>query len=98
MSDTKKNPAVKKLADALKSNKPWDYTHSDLLDIPIVINSFERIETGYGDALLAQCTVNDKQATVLIGAVFLHQALLEVEESLPVSTTIVKTGKFYKFT
>lgn len=96
---TDKTPSNKtpNINEMMERNKPWDYTHSEVLDKLLVINSFTEIETGYGDALLADCVVNEQPAKVLIGGVFLIQALKNVKDRLPVSATIVKEGTYYRF-
>ena len=97
MSEKKQPNEIKHISEALERRKPWDYTHAELVNTPIVINSFEPISTGYGESLLAKCLIQDEEKNVLIGAVFLMKALMQVQEHLPVRATIIKKGVAYNF-
>jgi hypothetical protein len=90
-------PDLKPIGPMLEELQQWDTTHSQLVNVEIVILSVEPITTQYGDALLAHCLVKGEEKAVLIGGQVLIQQLQAVEESLPVIGTIIKMGAYYTF-
>lgn len=90
-------PNLKPIGPMLDELKRWDTTHKQLVNVEIVILSFEGIETQYGENLLATCLVRGEQKAVLIGGEVLCQQLTSVEEQLPVLATIIKKAAYYEF-
>lgn len=91
-------PNLKRLGDLVPTDTPWTYTHTQLLNQEFIITGFTTITTQFGDALLADCIVNEEKCKVLIGGKVLCEQLIKVERNLPVITTLIKQGKYYLFT
>lgn len=73
----------------------WKYTHTDLVDQEVIIHDYVEIETQFGQALVCNCTVKDELQSVLMGAQVIMNQILKSSNYLPVSATIINTGKYY---
>ncbi len=73
----------------------WDYTHSELVDKDLVIHDYVEIETQYGPSLVCNCTINDEVHPVLMGAKVIMNQIILSADFLPVSATIIFTGKYF---
>jgi hypothetical protein len=73
----------------------WKYTHTDLVDKEIVIHDYLEIETQYGQALVCNCTIEDEMHPVLMGAQVIMNQIIMAEDYLPVTASIIYTGKYY---
>ncbi len=101
MSDEKQpQPFPRKprpIGELLAQLDKWDYTHKEVMDKLIIVNAIKLIDTQHGAALLCDCVVANQDCKVLIGGMVLMKHLLALEEELPVSATIVRTGTYYTF-
>jgi hypothetical protein len=81
----------------LEAQFDWDYKQSELVDKEIVMMSFERTKTQYGEALFLRAIVDDKEAKVLISSSVLFSQLVMVEDKLPLKGVIKKVKNYYTF-
>lgn len=77
--------------------KPWEFTHKDVMNLELVVYSYEKIETRYGDGYLAKAVIDGEYKKVLMGGKVLMRQLDAMQESLPVRLTVIKQGRYYKF-
>lgn len=73
----------------------WKYTHTDLVDQEIIIHDYVEIETQYGQSLVCNCTIKEEMHSVLMGAQVIMNQILKASTYLPVSATVIFTGKYY---
>lgn len=83
------------IADVPGAINSWDYTHSEIVDTPIVINGYTEIETQHGVAFVTECIIKDEVVQVLMGGVVLMHQLAACKEAFPVSATVINTGKYF---
>lgn len=95
--DTLDIPNLKPIGPMLEDLQQWDVTHSQLVNVELVVLKYDHIETQYGDALLADCLVKGEPKKVLIGGQVLIQQLVAISDQLPVLATIIKVGTYYTF-
>lgn len=68
---------------------------ADIQDSPIVITHIEEVETSFGAALRFVCEFQDQTLEVLTHSKVLLKQLLACRESLPMQTTIIKSGRSF---
>lgn len=77
--------------------KPWDMTHKDILNVPTVIYSYTEIDTRFGKGMLCQCVVDGEVKKILMGSIVLMRQLDQIKAKMPVRVTIIRQGRYYKF-
>jgi len=90
-------PQAKKFSDLVPTERPWDFVHSSLVNVPITILSIEPITTYYGDQRMCDCLVHGEVKKVLMGSLVLIDQLGKIENDLPVEATIIKVKNYYTF-
>jgi hypothetical protein len=77
----------------------WDCKHSDLLNMALVILSYEEGKAKFGKILVAHCVVDGEEKKVLIGGEVLINQLESIPaDKFPVRAKIIKRGSYYEFT
>ncbi len=90
-------PKAKSFVGKPQGEKDWDKTHSDLINLDVLVISYRPITTQYGDAYLADCFLDGKRLNILIGAQVLMEQLAEVKDDLPMWFSVIKPKKSYIF-
>lgn len=95
LPDAYKDITPTPIADVPGAISSWDYTHSEIVDTPLVLISYVEIETQYGAAFVTECIIKDEVVQVLMGGVVLMQQLASCKNAFPVAATVTNTGKYY---
>jgi len=94
----RRDDAPMNIMDLLGGNKKWDVVFSDMLGIEFVCTAVDA--TKHNSKPAAVCTVNvdGDIKTMLLSSKVLAAQMLALQDELPLTCKIVRSGKRYRFT